>query len=43
MIKTDDDDYRLTGEGQQLLQSLTPLNAWAERWAQRTPHSDEIE
>jgi DNA-binding HxlR family transcriptional regulator len=27
--------YQLTGEGKQLLASLTPLSEWAERWAQR--------
>jgi DNA-binding HxlR family transcriptional regulator len=39
--KDADDKYRLTDEGQQLLQSLTPLNAWAERWAQRASDSNQ--
>lgn len=28
--------YRLTGEGASLLQSLSPLNDWARRWARRS-------
>src|SRR5260370_4778147 len=31
-----DDQYRLTGEGRQLLSGLAPLRAWATRSAQRT-------
>jgi DNA-binding HxlR family transcriptional regulator len=27
--------YRLTGEGRRLLDAYRPLNAWAERWAER--------
>jgi DNA-binding HxlR family transcriptional regulator len=30
------DGYRLTSEGERLLEAFPPLNAWAERWAQRT-------
>lgn len=32
--------YRLTVEGQDLLASLMPLDAWASRWAQRTGESE---
>jgi len=28
--------YRLTREGHELLESLTPIDAWARRWAKRT-------
>ncbi len=28
--------YRLTDEGQELLQALSPLSEWATRWAGRT-------
>jgi DNA-binding HxlR family transcriptional regulator len=28
--------YRLTGEGERLLDELEPLQSWAERWAART-------
>ena len=31
-----DDQYRLTAEGRELLRVLTPLRAWATRWAQRS-------
>lgn len=30
-----DDGYLLTAEGRDLLNKLTPLSAWAERWARR--------
>lgn len=40
----DEGGYALTDEGQLLLKSLTPLNGWAERWAERekqiNPESD---
>lgn len=29
--------YRLTGEGERLLEAFPPLNEWAERWAARSP------
>jgi DNA-binding HxlR family transcriptional regulator len=29
--------YRLSGEGRRLLEIYAPLQAWAERWAARTP------
>ncbi len=35
-----DDQYRLTAEGRELLRVLTPLRAWATRWAQRTRPGD---
>jgi DNA-binding HxlR family transcriptional regulator len=28
--------YRLTGDGRALLQALSPISAWAKRWARRT-------
>ncbi len=31
----DDGGYSLTGEGEALLRALSPLDAWATRWAQR--------
>jgi DNA-binding HxlR family transcriptional regulator len=31
--------YLLTPDGQQLLGALLPLDAWAERWAERGPKS----
>lgn len=30
---SDNDGYHLTDAGRDLLQALTPLNAWAENWA----------
>jgi DNA-binding HxlR family transcriptional regulator len=30
-----DDGYRLTREGRRLLEAYPPINAWAERWAER--------
>jgi DNA-binding HxlR family transcriptional regulator len=35
--------YRLTEEGRRLLEAYRPLNAWAERWAERTERSDRPE
>jgi DNA-binding HxlR family transcriptional regulator len=29
--------YRLTAHGRELLEALAPLEAWAQRWAARTP------
>ena len=29
--------YKLTEEGRRLLELLAPLDAWAKRWAERTP------
>jgi DNA-binding HxlR family transcriptional regulator len=31
----DNEGYRLTEEGHELLQALTPIDAWAKRWAKR--------
>ena len=36
VVELVDDQYRLTGEGRQLISVLAPLRAWATRWAQRT-------
>ena len=32
-----DGGYRLSAEGQRLLEAFEPLHSWAERWAARTP------
>lgn len=36
VVELGDDGYRLTEEGHQLLATLQPLAAWAERWAKRS-------
>jgi DNA-binding HxlR family transcriptional regulator len=36
IVEHGDDGYRLTGEGQHLLEAYRPIDAWAERWAART-------
>jgi DNA-binding HxlR family transcriptional regulator len=36
IIAGSDDGYRLTEEGERLLEAFPPLNEWAERWAVRT-------
>ena len=36
VIEHGEDGYRLSAEGRQLLPSLGELNAWAERWAERS-------
>jgi len=38
IVELGDDGYCLTDEGRRLLEVFAPLNAWAERWAARTPH-----
>jgi DNA-binding HxlR family transcriptional regulator len=35
VIEAGSDGYRLTGEGRLLLAAYQPLDAWAERWAER--------
>jgi len=35
VVELGDGGYRLTTEGQRLLDVYPPLNAWAERWAAR--------
>lgn len=35
IVEHDSDGYRLTLEGQRLLDAFPPINAWAERWAER--------
>jgi DNA-binding HxlR family transcriptional regulator len=35
IVETGDDGYRLTDEGRKLLDVYAPLEAWAERWAER--------
>ncbi len=35
IVETGDDGYRLTSEGRELLVVYAPLEAWAERWAER--------
>lgn len=35
IVETGEGGYGLSGEGRELLAAYAPLNAWAERWAQR--------
>ncbi len=35
VVETVAGGYALTGDGRRLLASLTPLDAWAKRWARR--------
>jgi DNA-binding HxlR family transcriptional regulator len=35
VVELGPDGYRLTGEGERLLEVYAPLEAWAERWALR--------
>jgi DNA-binding HxlR family transcriptional regulator len=35
-VAGDDGGYQLTQEGERLLALLTPVDAWAKRWARRT-------
>jgi len=37
VIEQGREGYRLTGEGRRLLDAYPPLDAWAARWAARTP------
>jgi DNA-binding HxlR family transcriptional regulator len=39
VVELGDGGYRLTGEGRRLLEVYPPLDAWAERWAQRSGHA----
>jgi DNA-binding HxlR family transcriptional regulator len=34
--QAENSDYRLSGEGSELLKALIPLHEWATRWADRT-------
>ena len=36
IVMSADGGYRLTEEGERLLDAFPPLNAWAERWAARS-------
>ena len=36
IVETGDEGYALSTEGQELLEAYGPLDAWAERWAERT-------
>jgi DNA-binding HxlR family transcriptional regulator len=36
IVEGGDRGYRLTSEGQRLLDAFRPINAWAERWASRS-------
>jgi len=36
IVEGGDRGYRLTSEGQRLLDAFPPINAWAERWASRS-------
>jgi DNA-binding HxlR family transcriptional regulator len=35
VIEGGDGGYRLTAEGERLLEAYPPINDWAERWASR--------
>jgi DNA-binding HxlR family transcriptional regulator len=35
ILEREADGYRLSAEGERLLDGLTPLQSWAERWASR--------
>lgn len=35
IVEPSDEGYRLTADGQSLLELMLPLHAWAERWAKR--------
>ncbi len=35
IVEAGDDGYELTGEGRELLAIYPPVDAWAERWADR--------
>jgi DNA-binding HxlR family transcriptional regulator len=35
VAEPDGDGYQLSQEGHELLQALTPIDAWAKRWAER--------
>lgn len=36
VLEASSDGYRLTEEGERLLEAFPPLYAWAERWARRS-------
>jgi DNA-binding HxlR family transcriptional regulator len=36
ILERDAGGYRLSGEGERLLDGLAPLQSWAERWASRS-------
>jgi DNA-binding HxlR family transcriptional regulator len=36
IVETGDEGYALTPAGRELLEAYRPLDAWAERWAERT-------
>ncbi|CAM5229835.1 hypothetical protein GCM10010329_79990 [Streptomyces spiroverticillatus] len=36
LLTLDDDGYRLTRLGQDLVEALSPLDAWSRRWAEET-------
>ena len=39
IVELGPDGYRLSDEGERLLEAYGPLQAWAERWATREPRS----
>jgi DNA-binding HxlR family transcriptional regulator len=40
VVEPADRGYRLSDEGERLLESFRPVNAWAERWAERSHRAD---
>ncbi|MGW1950921.1 hypothetical protein ACWCRC_42565 [Streptomyces sp. NPDC001940] len=36
LVALDSDGYRLTQLGQDLVEALSPLDAWSRRWAEET-------
>src|SRR5260221_101275 len=43
LYHTEESPYSLTGTGQELLQALAPLQAWAQQWAEQLRGQEETE
>ena len=43
LYHTEESTYSLTGTGQELLQALAPLQAWAQQWAEQLREQEETE
>jgi DNA-binding HxlR family transcriptional regulator len=39
VVELTDDGYRLTDDGEELLEAFTPVSAWAKRWGRRMARS----